>query len=174
MDVETIDQQYQQLQTQAQGTAKALTTLAGKLQDAAKGGNQDAREWLLDLREIALAMQAEQNQVGGLLTALHGFVANQAQQPPSTPVAGSPWGGGPPAPQPGYPPQGYPQQGYPPQGYPQQGYPQQGYAQPGYGAPMGGGGFGGMLGGFLNSGFGRAIEMGAGFGLGEDLINKIF
>ena len=39
---------------------------------------------------------------------------------------------------------------------------------------MGGGGFGGMLGGFLNSGFGRAIEMGAGFGLGEDLINKIF
>lgn len=32
----------------------------------------------------------------------------------------------------------------------------------------------GMLGGFLNSGFGRAIEMGAGFGIGDDLINKTF
>jgi hypothetical protein len=27
---------------------------------------------------------------------------------------------------------------------------------------------------FLNSGFGRAIEMGAGFGIGDDLINKLF
>ena len=162
MDVDTIDQQYQQLQTQAQQTVQHLTTLAGKLQDAAKGGNQDAREWLLDLREIALAMQAEQNQVGGLLTALHGFVANQAQQQQvAVPPAGQPWGGAPQQ-QPGYPPQGYPQPGYPQPGYPPQGYGQQA------------GGFGGMLGGFLNSGFGRAIEMGAGFGLGDDLINKIF
>jgi len=163
MDVDTIDKQYQQLETQAQQTSQTLTALAGKLQDAAKGGNQDAREWLLDLREIALAMQAEQNQVGGLLTALHGFVANQVQQQQvAVPPAGQPWGGAP-QPAPGYPPQGYPPQGYPQQGYP----PQQGYGQQG-------GGFGGMLGGFLNSGFGRAIEMGAGFGLGDDLINKIF
>ena len=158
MDVDTIDKQYQQLETQAQQTTQSLTTLAGKLQDAAKGGNQDAREWLLDLREIALAMQAEQNQVGALLTALHGFVANQGQsQQVAVPPAGAPWGGAP-----------QQQQGYPPQGYGQQpGYPPQGYAQQG-------GGFGGMLGSFLNSGFGRAIEMGAGFGVGNDLINKIF
>jgi hypothetical protein len=32
---------------------------------------------------------------------------------------------------------------------------------------------GGMMGGALNSGFGRAMEMGAGIGLGEDLINGI-
>lgn len=38
----------------------------------------------------------------------------------------------------------------------------------------GGGGRGGMLGGFLNSGFGRAMEFGAGIGLGEDVINSIF
>jgi hypothetical protein len=37
-----------------------------------------------------------------------------------------------------------------------------------------GGGGGGMLGGFLNSGFGRAMEMGAGIALGGDLINSIF
>jgi hypothetical protein len=151
MDVETIDQQYQQLQTQAQQTVGELTKLAGKLQTSAQGGNQDAREWLLDLREIALAMQAEQNQVGALLQALHAFVMNQAQQMPSLPqTAPSPWTA---APQ-------VPPQGYPPPGYQQPAYPQQQS--------------GGMLGGFLNSGFGRALEMGAGFGIGDDLINSIF
>ncbi|MGH7107104.1 MAG: hypothetical protein ACREFT_11390, partial [Acetobacteraceae bacterium] len=116
---------------------------------AAQGGNQDAKEWLLDLKSVALAIQAEQNQVGLLLQALHGFVSNQAQalmqQPPQQP---GPWGS--------------PAQGT---GY-----------RGGYGQPMGGmgGGVGGMLGSFLNSGFGRALEMGAGFGIGDDLINKIF
>jgi len=31
-----------------------------------------------------------------------------------------------------------------------------------------------QFGGFLNSGFGRAMEMGAGIGVVEDLINNIF
>lgn len=153
MDVQTIDQQYAQLQTQAQQTVGELSSLADKLRTAAQSGNQDAREWMLDLKEIALAMQAEQNQVAALLQALHGFVANQATQ--AAAPAQSPWGAPP-------QPSGYPQQ--PP--YPQQGYPQQGYPQQGSG--------GGMLGNFLNSGFGRAIEMGAGFGLGDDLISGIF
>lgn len=149
MDVETIDQQYQQLQNQAQQTAGEIKDLAGKLSQAAQGGNQDAKEWLLDLKSVALAIQAEQNQVGLLLQALHGFVSNQAQalmQPP--PQQPGPWGNA------------------------AQGTPYRG----GYGQPMGGmgGGVGGMLGSFLNSGFGRALEMGAGFGIGDDLINKIF
>ena len=46
MDVQTIDQQYQQLQTQAQ----ELSKLAGKLKAVAQTGNQDAREWMLDPR----------------------------------------------------------------------------------------------------------------------------
>ena len=164
MDVQTIDQQYQQLQGQSQQTAQALQLLGGKLQAAAQGGDQQAREWLLDLRELALAFRSEQDQVANLLQALHGFVANAAQmqnQAAAAPQQAA-WGQ-PPGyqPQPNYAPQsGFPQ---PQQGYPQQGYPQQG-------APAGGG----MLGGFLNSGFGRAIEMGAGFGLGEDLLSKIF
>ena len=33
---------------------------------------------------------------------------------------------------------------------------------------------GGIFGELLNSGFGRAIVTGAGFGIGDDLINKIF
>ena len=101
MDIQTIDGQYQQLQSQAQQTTAAIGSLAAKLQDAAKGGNQDAREWLLDLKEIALAMQAEQNQVGLLLQALHAFVVNQPPQvmapPPGQP---GPWGAPPPPPSP--------------------------------------------------------------------------
>jgi hypothetical protein len=37
-------------------------------------GNQDAREWMRDVKEITLAIQVEQNQVSALLQALHGFV----------------------------------------------------------------------------------------------------
>lgn len=150
MDIQTIDNQYGQLQSQSQQTVTELQALAQKLQAAAQAGDQNAREWLLDLKSIAIAVQSEQVQVANLLQSLHGFVANQMQ-----PQQANPWGA-----QQGYPQQGYPQQGYPQQGYPQQGYPQQ---------PQGG-----ILGNFLNSGFGRAIEMGAGFGIGDDLINKIF
>ena len=158
MDIQTIDSNYNQLQSQAAQTVQELKDLATKLQSAAGSGDQNAREWLLDLKSIALAIQAEQNQVSNLLQALHGFVENQSQAvqqlPQSVPQAG--WG------QP--PQQQYPQQGYPQQGYPQQGYPPQGY-------PQGGGG---ILGGLFNSGFGRAIVTGAGFGIGDDIINKIF
>lgn len=160
MDVQTIDRQYEQLQGQSQQTVQALQALGGKLQAAAQGGDQQAREWLLDLRELALAFRSEQDQVSNLLQALHGFVANEAQMQsqqaaiPAPPQGG--WGQSP-----SYAPQtpAYPQQ----PAYPQ---PQQAYAPPQRS--------GGMLGSFLSSGFGRAIEMGAGFGIGDDLINKIF
>ena len=137
MDIQTIDQQYQQLQNEGQQVGQALQTLAGKLQTAAQGGSTDAREWLLDLREVALAIQSEQQQVAALLQAIHSMWQNQAQQAAANPAmagfGGMPMGGG----------------------------------------PQQGGGLMGALGGFLNSGFGRAIEMGAGFGLGDDLINRI-
>jgi len=143
MDIQTIDSQYSQLQGQAQQTVQELKDLATKLQAAQQAGNPDAREWLLDLKSIALAIQAEQNQVSNLLQALHGFVENQSQALQQMPQQ-SPWGQTP------------MQQPMP---YPQQGYPQQG---------------GGLLGGLFNSGFGRAIVTGAGFGIGDDIINKIF
>jgi uncharacterized phage infection (PIP) family protein YhgE len=151
MDIQTIDNNYNQLQSQAAQTVQELKDLAVKLQTAAGAGNTDAREWLLDLKSIALAIQAEQNQVSNLLQSLHGFVEHQAQQLPQQLPPQQGWGNP--------PPQGYPQQqGYPPQGY--GGYPQAGG--------------GGILGGLFNSGFGRAIVTGAGFGIGDDLINKIF
>ncbi len=145
MDVNTIDTQYQQLQSQAQATVGELRALAGKLQTAVQAGNQDARDWLLDLKSVTLSIHAEQNQVALLLQAPHGFIANQPS-PPVQQVQPSPWMQ---QPQPA------------PMGMPSYGQPQQA-------------GMGGMLGNFLNSGFGRAIEMGAGFGIGDDLIKKMF
>ncbi|WP_297490749.1 hypothetical protein [Acidocella sp.] len=154
MDVQTIDNQYTQLQTQAQQTVGELQALAQKLQAAAQAGNQDAREWFLDLKSVALAVQAEQNQVSNLLGALHNFVTAQASQPQQLPQSV---------------PQSVPQTqnwGSQPQYPQQQPYPQQGY----YPQQQGGG----LLGGLFNSSFGRAIVTGAGFGIGDDLINKIF
>ena len=79
MDIQTIDNQYRQLQTQSQNTVQELRDLAMKLQGSAQAGNQDAREWFLDLKSIALAIQAEQNQVANLLQALHNFMESQNQ-----------------------------------------------------------------------------------------------
>lgn len=135
MDIQTIDQQYNQLQGASQQVAQELKDLAAKLQAEQSNGNQNAREWLLDLKEVALAIQQQQQQTMNLLQAIHGFVANQNQV------------------------------------YSQQGYGQPGYGQPVMGTPMQPQG---ALGGFLSSGFGRAVTMGLGFGLGDDLINKIF
>lgn len=149
MDTQTIDQEYQQLQNQAQQTIGKMQTLADKLRAANLAGNQDAREWMLDLKEITLAIQAEQNQVSALLQALHGFVMRQAEQAPAAPqTVPNAWAGPPPS---------------PPSGAPGSYYAQ----QPG-------GGFGGMFGNFMNSGFGRAAVAGAGFGIGDTVINRLF
>ncbi|KXV14672.1 hypothetical protein [Gluconobacter oxydans] len=79
MDVQTIEQTYNQLQQQAQQSAQALQALGSKMQAAAQGGDMQAREWSLDLRELALAFQAEQQQVTNLLQQLHAALANAQQ-----------------------------------------------------------------------------------------------
>jgi hypothetical protein len=167
MDIETIDLNYQQLQNQGQQTVQALTNLAQKLQRAAEAGDVNAREWLLDLKEVALEVRGEQTPVAGLLQSLHGFVANQLQSPPQSQYQ---------QPQQGYQGQPYQQQ-YPQQQYQQpyqQGYGQQGYGQQGYGQQGYGQGGGGMLGRFMGSGFGQAMTMGAGLAVGEDIIDDLF
>ena len=131
MDIATVEQQYNQLQQEGQSVTQGIQGLAGKLKTAADGGSTDAREWLLDLKELALTIQQEQQQVMMLMQAMNQAVQNDMQQ------------------------YAQPQQWQP-------GYPQ---AQP-------------QQGGFLNSlehsGFGQALMMGAGFGIGDDLINSIF
>ena len=145
MDPETVDQNYDQLQQQGQQTAGLIQALAGKLQAAAAAGDTNAREWMLDLKEITLGVQQEEGQVSLLLQSIHSMVDNHVQ---STTV--------------------------PPEYQQQPQYHQQPQFQPQY--QQGAGGMGGMGGlqRFLGGGFGRAIVTGAGFGIGDDLINKIF
>jgi hypothetical protein len=154
MDAETVDQQYSDLQQKGQQTAALVQALAGKLSAAATGGDTNAREWQLDLKEIALAIRDEESTATSLLQAIHALVDNhvQAQAAP------------PPYQQPYEPPPPYPQQ----PAYQQPVYQQPVYQQPAY-QPSGGG-----LHRFLGSTFGQAIVTGAGFGIGDDLINSIF
>lgn len=147
MDIATIDARYAQLQNQTQQLTAALSGLAQKMQAAAATGDPNAREWLLDLKGIALEIKDEQGQANNLLQAMHDFVVNTLQQQAQPQVT----------------------QQAPAPGYGQQQYAAPGYAQGGYGA-----GGGGMLQHFLGSGFGRAVAMGAGFGIGDDIINSIF
>ena len=99
-----MEQQYNRLQQEGQSVIQSIQGLAGKLKTAADGGSADAREWLLDLKDLALNIQQEQQQVMMLMQAMHQAVQNDmqryAQQPgyPQTPQA------------PGYP-QTQPQQG---------------------------------------------------------------
>lgn len=154
MDPETVDRQYAELQQQGQQTATLIQALAGKLSAAAASGDQNAREWQLDLKEIALAIRDEEGTVTALLQSIHAVVDDHVQTT------------APPA-QPQYQPPAYPQ---PPAYQPPVEYaaPPQYQPQP-YGAPGGG-----MLHRFLGGGFGQAIVTGAGFGIGDDLINSIF
>jgi len=149
VDPQTVDQNYAQLQQQAQHTAALIQGLAGKLQAAAAAGDANAREWMLDLREITLGVQQEQGQVSLLLQSIHSMVDSHVQATA----------------QPQYQQPGYQQSQYQQPGYQQPGYQQQGYQQQGSG---------GMLQQFLGGGFGRAIVTGAGFGIGDDIIKAIF
>jgi hypothetical protein len=155
MDVETVDRQYATLQQQAQQTASLIQALAGKLSAAAAAGDVNAREWQLDLKEIALAIRDEESATGAVFQSIHALVDNHVQtepqyQPPAPQYQ-------PPAPQ--YQPQ-YQQPA--PQYQPQ--YEPQYQAQPA----------GGTLQRFLGGNFGQSIVRGAGFGIGDDIVNSIF
>ncbi|HLI02183.1 MAG TPA: hypothetical protein VKV06_15450 [Acidimicrobiales bacterium] len=148
MNPETIDSEFAKLQQEIDQSGQAIQTFAAKLQAAANAGDANAREWLLDLKSIALQVQQEQLQTQAVLQALHDFTVNHLSADPE-----------------GYRGQQQyqqPQYQQPPAYAPQ---PQYGYQQ---------GGAGGMLQRFMGGGFGRAIITGAGFGIGDDIINSIF
>jgi hypothetical protein len=148
VDTETVDRQFSALQQQGQQTATLIQRLADKLSTAAAAGDPNAREWGLDLKEIALAIRDEQNTTTALLQAIHALVDNHvaATEPPAPPY---------------YPPMT--QYAQPPQYQ----TPYQPQYQP---APAGGG----ALQRFLGGRFGQAIVTGAGIGIGDDLVNSIF
>ncbi|HEV2369880.1 MAG TPA: hypothetical protein VGR90_08380 [Acidimicrobiales bacterium] len=149
MDVATIDNEFSQLQTETQQATQAISDLAQKMQAAGQAGDANAREWILDLKSIALQIQQEQLQTQSLLQALHDFTVNQLQAP-AAPVQ-----------QYQSPPPQYQQAQYEP-------VQQQQFQQP----------RGGTLSRFMGGGFGQSMTsglgMGAGFGLADSVINAIF
>jgi hypothetical protein len=114
-------------------------------QTAAQAGDQNAKEWLLDLKQVALDVKDEQMQATMLLQAIHQFVSeshDQLQQQVRQ--------------------------------YQQMAPQQAPMGMGGRGGLLGGGGGGGLFGGLLGGGFGRAMAMRAGFGRGDDLISNMF
>jgi hypothetical protein len=161
VDTDTVDRQFSALQQQAQQTASLIAALAGKLSTAAAAGEPNAREWGLDLKEIALAIRDEQSTTTELLQAIHALIdshvsaaSSQSPAPPAQPAAYYP------------PPTEYSQ---PPQYQPS--YQQPTQYQPSYQQPAQGGG---TLQRFLGGRFGQAIVTGAGIGVGDDIVNSIF
>ncbi len=132
MNLDVVQQNQMQLQQEVQGVIQSVQNLAAKMKRAADSGDSNAREWLLDLREVALNIQSEQQHLNSFVMSLVQAAQNStAQNGFGAPnQAGSNW---------------------------------QGTQQSG-----------GVLGSFLNSGFGRALEMGVGFGIGDSIINDIF
>jgi hypothetical protein len=161
VDTDTVDRQFSALQQQAQQTASLIAALAGKLSTAAAAGEPNAREWGLDLKEIALAIRDEQSTTTELLQAIHALIdshvsaaSSQSPAAPAQPAAYYP------------PPTEYSQ---PPQYQPS--YQQPTQYQPSYQQPAQGGG---TLQRFLGGRFGQAIVTGAGIGVGDDIVNSIF
>jgi hypothetical protein len=100
MDTETIDSEYEKLQTEFGDVAKTVQALAEKMQAAEKAGDSNATEWLGDLKQIAQDISDEQAQANTLLQAIHGFVSGVAQaqagqpgQQPRGPLGGGMMGG---------------------------------------------------------------------------------
>jgi hypothetical protein len=150
VDTDTVDRQFSALQQQAQQTASLIAALAGKLSTAAAGGDPNAREWGLDLKEIALAIRDEQSTTTELLQAIHALIDSHVSAASSqSPAAAQPAAYYPPPTEYSQPPQ----------------------YQPSYQQPTQGGG---TLQRFLGGRFGQAIVTGAGIGVGDDIVNSIF
>jgi hypothetical protein len=147
MDAETVDRQYAELQQKGQQTAALVQALAGKLSAAAAAGDTNAREYQLDLKEIALAIRDEESTATSLLQPIHALVDNHVQTIASAPTYEQP---------PAYPPP-YEPQYQPP--YQPAAVLQSARRRA---AP------------FPGQRLRQAIVTGAGFGIGDDLINSIF
>ena len=162
MDTQTIDQEYEKLETEFADLANTVQGLVTKMQAAEQAGDTNATEWLADMKQVVQDISDEQTQAKVLLLAIHSFIRNlaNAQTADDEPTpAQDTTSDKPPLYAPGHEP--------PPQSD-QQPQQQMGYRRRGF--------FGGgpMMGGYMGGGFAQAMEMGAGISLGETLVNSIF
>jgi len=167
MDTQTIDQEFEKLQTEFQDVAATVKVLADKMKQAAASGDGNAGEWLTDLEQVAKDIDDEQDQAHALLLAIHGYITSA--------VAAGSAGGSDPEHPPLYAPGQEPAAADPSQ------QPQRQGLFGGMGGGMMGGGMmgggmmgGGMMGGYGMGGFARAMEFGAGMSIGSSLVRGIF
>ncbi|HJU37248.1 MAG TPA: hypothetical protein VJ716_07520 [Gaiellaceae bacterium] len=162
MDATTIDQEFEQLQTEFQDVAKTVQGLAEKMQAAQQAGDTNATEWLGDLKRVAQDIDDEQAQVKKLLLAIHEFVGGAAQAHAAAVGEDKP-----PLFAAGHEPQ--------PAGEPQQPAPRRhGFLGGVLGGLGGGGMMGGYYGGYYGGGFGQAMAAGMAMNLGANLVSSIF
>ena len=162
METQTIDQEFERLQSEFHDVAVTVQALAEKMQEAEKAGDSNATEWLADLKQVAKDIDDEQTQAKVLLLAVHSFITGIAQGQSEPAEAASP-SDHPPLFAPGHEPQ---EDDSGAQGYSQQQQQHHGIFGGMLGGGMLGGGMlgggmlgGGMLGGYSGGGFGRAMEM---------------
>ena len=166
MDTQTIDQEFEKLQTEFQDVASTVKSLAAKMQAAEAAGDSNATDWLNDLKQVAKDIDDEQAQTQTLLLEIHGFITSLAQSQSAAQAESEEH---PPLFAPGHSPQEQDddQQAQAPQRH--------GILGGMFGGGMGGGMMGGgMMGGYGGGGFGQAMEMGMGMSLGANLLSSIF
>lgn len=73
MDYQQAQGQLTQVQQQSQAVMQKLQALAQKLAAAAPDANT-GREWAMDLREVALALQAQSQQTTMLITQMADYI----------------------------------------------------------------------------------------------------
>jgi lipopolysaccharide biosynthesis regulator YciM len=96
MDYQTAVQQIQQVQQQAQDTVSKIQALAQKIA-ASVADKTNARELVMDLREVALGVQQEQQQAMAVLQQLGQYIQTlegELSTHPTTQVQPRGWGGG--------------------------------------------------------------------------------
>lgn len=90
MDINTIDQQYDQLQASSTQVSSDMQVIADRLKPIAAQGNRDAVDLLQDVKALALSIQAEQQQMFHLLQAIHDAARNEHQERCANPSSDRP------------------------------------------------------------------------------------
>lgn len=79
MDYQMAEQQFSQFQTQSQNTIQQLQQLAQKMRAAAPD-ESTGREWAMDLRELAMAIQQQNQTITMLLQQMGQYIRQLESQ----------------------------------------------------------------------------------------------
>lgn len=90
MDINSIDRQYDQLQASSAQVSSDMQAIFDRLKPIAAQGNRDVVALLQDVKTLALSIQTEQQQMFGLLQAIHNAARNEHQERCANPSSDRP------------------------------------------------------------------------------------